>query len=100
MVRLHSVSPCFADQPPEHIQNLLDSDRKTVLQNYSSILHTIYEKHSIIAQTLTNTSGGGSRSFASLRRTCLCLQCTYILTEAERVAHMKQKQHQFSPLAL
>ncbi|TDZ35108.1 Ubiquitin carboxyl-terminal hydrolase 8 [Colletotrichum sidae] len=79
----------------EHIQRLLTQSPEVMNQSihhYKMILRNIFELTPVISQT-TKTPDG--QAMTSLTSNYLCLQCSSIVTEDERLKHGTKKQHRF-----
>ncbi|KAI2634554.1 ubiquitin carboxyl-terminal hydrolase [Xylaria nigripes] len=79
----------------EHVQLLLSNSQDVTnssIQYYKMLLRVVFDKDPIIAQTSKSTDG---QIATSLTSNYLCLQCSAILSEEERVKHGHKKSHRF-----
>ncbi|KAI0857547.1 ubiquitin carboxyl-terminal hydrolase [Xylaria cubensis] len=79
----------------EHVQLLLSNSQDTMnssIQYYKMLLRVIFDKDTLIAQTSKALDG---QITTSLTSNYLCLQCSAILPEEERVKHGNKKSHRF-----
>ncbi|KAL1844090.1 hypothetical protein VTJ49DRAFT_4942 [Mycothermus thermophilus] len=94
----HKVKAPQPGQPMygcEHLQRLFNQDQATTntsIQHYKAILHTIFAKSPLIAQTAKTVDG---QPVTELTPTYLCLQCPSTLTEDDRTKHGTKKSHRF-----
>ncbi len=102
-VRLWSVPPPRCRRlvyPPtdacvEHVELLLSNSQDVTnssIQYFKMLLRVIFDKDPIIAQTSKAADG---QITTSLTSNYLCLQCSAILPEEERVKHGNKKGHRF-----
>lgn len=78
---------------------LLSQSQDTTNQSvhhYKMILRNIFEQTPLVPQTSKNNDG---QPVTSLTANYLCLQCSSIVSEEERLKHGNKKQHRFCKLA-
>ncbi|KAK7732130.1 hypothetical protein SLS57_001110 [Botryosphaeria dothidea] len=80
----------------EHLEPLFAERRKVLVQQYTNIIQTIHDRHSIIPQTHRSSLNGDSRPVLSLKPTYMCLQCVGVFTAELRDEHFEAKKHAFS----
>ncbi|EOD45051.1 putative ubiquitin carboxyl-terminal hydrolase protein [Neofusicoccum parvum UCRNP2] len=80
----------------EHLEPLFAERRKVLVQQYTTIIQTIHDRHSIIPQTHRSSLNGDSRPVLSLKPTYMCLQCVGVFTAELRDEHFEAKKHAFS----
>ncbi|KAL2751930.1 hypothetical protein ACRALDRAFT_2114823 [Sodiomyces alcalophilus JCM 7366] len=93
--RLKSPGPGMPTFGCEHVQRLLSQSQEHTNQSvhhYKMILRNIFEQTPIISQTTKNSKG---RPNTSLTSNYLCLQCTSIVSEEDRLNHGNAKSHRF-----
>ncbi|KAF2459296.1 hypothetical protein BDY21DRAFT_362068 [Lineolata rhizophorae] len=97
------LAPSTYPQPAygcEHVQHLLEKQRKLSIQQYKLLVETVQERSAVIKQTYRpqegSEVGGSAASIVSLTPTFLCLQCPAIHNFAGRNAHYEAKGHAFS----
>ncbi|KAI0474260.1 ubiquitin carboxyl-terminal hydrolase [Xylaria cf. heliscus] len=79
----------------EHVQLLLSNSQDVTnssIQYYKMLLRVIFDKDPLISQTSKALDG---QITTSLTSNYLCLQCSAILPEEERVKHGNKKSHRF-----
>ncbi|OLN87650.1 putative ubiquitin carboxyl-terminal hydrolase 8 [Colletotrichum chlorophyti] len=79
----------------EHVQRLLSQSQEVMnhsVHHYKMILKNIFEQAPIVPQTSKNSDG---QVITSLTSNYLCLQCSAIVTEDDRLKHGTKKQHRF-----
>ncbi|KAF2087166.1 cysteine proteinase [Saccharata proteae CBS 121410] len=80
----------------EHLETLFTNSRKLLVQQYTSIIQTIHDRHSIIPQTHRSSLNGDSKPVLSVTPTYMCLQCVGVFTPELRDEHFEAKKHAFS----
>ncbi|KKY14673.1 putative ubiquitin carboxyl-terminal hydrolase 22 [Diplodia seriata] len=80
----------------EHLEPLFAERRKVLVQQYTNIIQTIHDRHSIIPQTHRSSLNNDSRPVLSLKPTYMCLQCVGVFTAELRDEHFEAKKHAFS----
>ncbi|KAK1984311.1 ubiquitin carboxyl-terminal hydrolase [Colletotrichum cereale] len=79
----------------EHIQRLFTQSQEVTTQSvhhYKMILKNIFEQTPIVPQTSKNSDG---QAMTSLTSNYLCLQCSTIVNDEDRLKHGTKKQHRF-----
>jgi ubiquitin carboxyl-terminal hydrolase 22/27/51 len=79
----------------EHVQLLLSNSQDVTnssIQYYKMLLRVIFDKDPIVPQTSKIPNGQVNTSLTS---NYLCLQCSAIIPEEERVNHGNKKSHRF-----
>ncbi|KAJ3577761.1 hypothetical protein NPX13_g2809 [Xylaria arbuscula] len=79
----------------EHVQLLLSNSQEVInstINYYKMLLRVIYDKDVLISQT---SKAGDGQINTSLTSNYLCLQCSAILPEEERIKHGTKKSHRF-----
>ncbi|KAK2778296.1 ubiquitin carboxyl-terminal hydrolase 2 [Colletotrichum kahawae] len=79
----------------EHVQKLFSQSQDVMnssVFHYKMILKNIFEGTPIVPQTSKNPDG---QAITSLTSNYLCLQCSTIVTEDDRLKHGTKKQHRF-----
>ncbi|CRK29292.1 hypothetical protein BN1708_004951 [Verticillium longisporum] len=93
--RVKSPAPGMPIFGCEHVQMLLSQSQDTTNQSvhhYKMILRNIFEQTPLVPQTSKNNDG---QPVTSLTANYLCLQCSSIVSEEERLKHGNKKQHRF-----
>jgi ubiquitin carboxyl-terminal hydrolase 22/27/51 len=62
------------------------------VHHYKMILRNIFEQMPVVPQTSKSAEGA---VVTSLTSNCLCLQCSAIVQEDERLKHGNKKNHRF-----
>ncbi|KAH6668604.1 ubiquitin carboxyl-terminal hydrolase [Plectosphaerella plurivora] len=95
VARVKSPSPGMPTYGCEHVQRLFSQSPEVMNQSvhhYKMILRNIFEQMPVVPQTSKSAEGA---VITSLTSNCLCLQCSAIVQEDERLKHGNKKNHRF-----
>jgi ubiquitin carboxyl-terminal hydrolase 22/27/51 len=74
---------------------MFQENRKAFKGRYEQALQAIRNPNTILTHTCRNPAKLDEKPTISIRRTNLCLQCPYVLTDEVRNQHINDKKHQF-----